>query len=215
MRFFAQHQTDPSRAGNSQGVQGVLVDQTPRVPDACVSISAIPNEATRAVYVAHADYVWRTLQRMGVGRDDRDDAFQDVFLVVQRRIGSFRAGDPLKPWLFTICHNVVNHRRRSDERTRRRLARFEVDPPARGDVIRTPEEAAMAGEAVLLVEAFLAELDSDRRWIFHLAEIEGLTAPEIAAALDTNVNTVYTRLRAARAAFASFLSQRGAGEVAS
>jgi RNA polymerase sigma-70 factor, ECF subfamily len=46
--------------------------------------------------------------------------------------------------------------------------------------------------------------------VFVLAEIEGMTAPEIAAALHINVNTVYSRLRAARLRLEQELDGHGA-----
>jgi RNA polymerase sigma-70 factor (ECF subfamily) len=45
--------------------------------------------------------------------------------------------------------------------------------------------------------------------VFHLSEVEGMTAPEIAASLEVNVNTVYGRLRLARQQFEAFLARRG------
>jgi RNA polymerase sigma-70 factor (ECF subfamily) len=41
-------------------------------------------------------------------------------------------------------------------------------------------------------------LDEAKREVFVLAELEELSAPEIAQALGINLNTVYSRLRAAR-----------------
>ena len=37
--------------------------------------------------------------------------------------------------------------------------------------------------------------------VFVLVELEGMSAPEVADALELNVNTVYSRLRKARAEF--------------
>lgn len=48
---------------------------------------------------------------------------------------------------------------------------------------------------------FLAELDPKQAEVFYLAEVEGLTAPEIAAALEIKLNTVYARLRLSRERF--------------
>ena len=44
----------------------------------------------------------------------------------------------------------------------------------------------------------LDQLDDDKRAVYVLAELEGMTAVEIAEGLGTNVNTIYTRLRVAR-----------------
>jgi RNA polymerase sigma-70 factor (ECF subfamily) len=47
----------------------------------------------------------------------------------------------------------------------------------------------------------LDQLSPDQRDVFVLAELEQLTAPEIAVATSTPLNTVYSRLRLARARF--------------
>ncbi len=49
--------------------------------------------------------------------------------------------------------------------------------------------------------------------VFYLSDIEGLTAPEIATALDVNLNTVYGRLRLARKRFERALALRARGET--
>src|SRR5262249_38059685 len=64
-----------------------------------------------------------------------------------------------------------------------------------------PARASELGDSVRLLHALLAELDEAKRTVFVLGELEELSAPEIAEALGENVNTVYARLRAARARF--------------
>ena len=53
-------------------------------------------------------------------------------------------------------------------------------------------------DATDLLIKLLDRLDDDRRAVFVLVELEGMTAQEVAAGLGLNVNTVYSRLRAAR-----------------
>ena len=59
------------------------------------------------------------------------------------------------------------------------------------------------------------ELDHDKRVAFVLVELEGMTAVEVAAAAGVNVNTIYTRLRAARKqlreAAAAYMAEEGGG----
>jgi RNA polymerase sigma-70 factor (ECF subfamily) len=61
----------------------------------------------------------------------------------------------------------------------------------------------MREEATHLVDRLLEELDDAKRAVFVLAELEQMTAPEIALALGTPLNTVYSRLRLARQEFAA------------
>jgi RNA polymerase sigma-70 factor, ECF subfamily len=58
-------------------------------------------------------------------------------------------------------------------------------------------------EAARTVNAILSTMLEEQREVFVLAELEQLSAPEIAEALDVKLNTVYSRLRLAREAFAS------------
>ncbi len=57
------------------------------------------------------------------------------------------------------------------------------------------------------MQGFLDRLDEDKRAVFVLAELEEMPAPQIAEAVGTNVNTVYSRLRAARAELGNALSR--------
>jgi RNA polymerase sigma-70 factor (ECF subfamily) len=58
--------------------------------------------------------------------------------------------------------------------------------------------------------ALLAELDEPKREVFVLAEVEEMTMPEIASALEIPLNTAYSRLRAARQAFEAALARHDA-----
>ena len=61
-----------------------------------------------------------------------------------------------------------------------------------------------------VLQKLLDELDDDRRAVFVLAELEQMSAPDIADALGVNVNTVYARLRAARRDFEQGVAREGA-----
>ncbi|WP_441290787.1 RNA polymerase sigma factor [Sorangium sp. KYC3313] len=160
-----------------------------------------------AVYDEHADFVWRNLRRLGVSEASLDDAFQDVFVVVHRRLGEFEPRSSVKAWLFAIlCRVARDHRRLV-----RRKGGLEELPGGVADRAPGPAERLEQVEALKLVDALLAELDDDKRAVLVMAEIEELSAPEIAAALDVKLNTVYSRLRAARREFELALARRGGG----
>jgi len=152
-----------------------------------------------AVYDDHVDLVWRALRRLGVPETAIEDATQDVFLVVHRRLHEFEGRSSLSTWVYGIAVGVARNLRR----TRRRRPEHPSDgiEDELVSMAPSPERGAVDSEAIALLERLLATLDPDKREVFVLAELEELTAPEIGAALGLNVNTVYTRLRAARAAF--------------
>lgn len=149
-----------------------------------------------SVYHAHFDLVWRILRRLGVPFDQLEDAAQDVFLVLHRRLPGLDPNISLRSWLFGTARRVASDFRRGLRRHARRVQAFAVvhDHPPR-------ERASERVEAVDFVQRFLERLDPDKRMVFVLADLEGFTAPEIAEALDVKLNTVYSRLRAARAEF--------------
>lgn len=55
------------------------------------------------------------------------------------------------------------------------------------------------------MQRFIDGLEPQKRDAFVLMEIQGMSAPEAAVALQANPATLYTRLRAARRELASFV----------
>ena len=51
--------------------------------------SASEDRAVTRIYQANADFVWRSLQRLGVRDADLDDVLQEVFVVVHQRLHTF------------------------------------------------------------------------------------------------------------------------------
>jgi RNA polymerase sigma-70 factor (ECF subfamily) len=66
---------------------------------------------------------------------------------------------------------------------------------------QSPDDQTAQAEGVRLLHKLLDELDDEKRAVFVLAELEQMSAPEIADAISVNLNTVYARLRAARRDF--------------
>lgn len=153
-----------------------------------------------AFYDDHVDFVWRVARRLGVSSDRLDDAVQDVFIVVHRRLAELDARVPPRAWLFRVVQNVAHEHRR---RARRGDCAPLSDDLADG--ASDPERTAERGQEIALVDRLVRALPEERRAVFVLAECEQMSAPEIAEALGTNLNTVYTRLRLARADFEAAL----------
>src|SRR5690606_41398755 len=99
----------------------------------------------------------------------------------------------MRTWLFAITMRVVQLHRRSASRHLRRVEAFAAVHAEDGG----SDPYAQRDAADLLLK-LLDQLDDDRRAVYVLTELEGMTAQEIAVGLGLNVNTVYSRLRAAR-----------------
>lgn len=160
-------------------------------------LAAAERPSFEEVYDANVDFVARALTRLGVRDANLDDAIQDAFLVVFRRLEGFAGRSRMRTWLYGIVLNVARNRRR----TARRKPEHELpDDDELPGVAGADVELARA-ENLRLLHQILDELDDDKREAFVLFELEELTAPEIAEALSLNLNTVYARVRAARHAF--------------
>jgi RNA polymerase sigma-70 factor, ECF subfamily len=156
-------------------------------------------EATfRALYDGHVDFVWRNLRRLGMPMAEVDDRTQEVFVVAHRRWDTFEdQGHGPRAWLFQIVLRVVSdarrHRRRHPEDADGGAAesRRSSPPPQLDEMARK--------EALEQLDRALSTIDVGRRAVLVLHEIEEMTAPEIASAMNLPLNTVYSRLRVARA----------------
>jgi len=154
-----------------------------------------PEPAFEDVYREYFAFVWSTLLRLGVPRPGVEDAVQDVFVVVHRRLADFEGrGAGLRSWLFTIVRRVAYRHRRGAQRADRKhraLAQVRTRP------IEMDEALDQRTAAGLLMEA-LDQLDHDKRVAIDLHVFEGLSGPQIAQMLEINVDTAYSRIKAAR-----------------
>jgi len=157
------------------------------------------------LYHRHFDFVWRSLRRLGVRSAVVEDAVQDTFIVLHRRLGDLRPDASSKAFVFAIALRVAHDYRRSDRR--KGTESLDEEPASGSDT--GPFEGTAKAEAVRVLERFLVALDEDRRAVFVSAEIEGMTAPEISEALTVPANTGYSRLRVARERFVAFLTLQG------
>ncbi|HRI06508.1 MAG TPA: RNA polymerase sigma factor [Nannocystaceae bacterium] len=144
------------------------------------------------VYNEHHDFMWRSLRRLGVDAADVEDAVHDAFLVVARRLVEFEGRSSLRTWLFAIAMRVAQSRRRDRQREVHHLERYESVAP------REAEDQWTRRDVRVTLQQLLDTLEEDQRVVFIMTELEGMTAPEIAAVLDLKVPTVYSRLRLAR-----------------
>jgi RNA polymerase sigma-70 factor (ECF subfamily) len=159
-----------------------------------------------ALYASHADFVVRISRQLGARARDIEDIVHDVFLVVHRRLADYDEGrGSLRAWLYGITRNIVHQHLRSAIRSEQRILGIPDPAPAPDPYERLAE--ARAGAAV---DAFLVQLHEDRRMVFSLIDLEGLSAPEVAEALAVNINTVYSRLRLARQQFNQYVRRLNA-----
>jgi len=155
---------------------------------------AVLSEEFRKLFEAEFGFVCRALRRLGVHEADLPDVAQELFVIVHRRIGDFDRTRAPRPWLFSFAVRFASNYRR--------LARHDI-VSSDAVVVAQAGGGDSGAEARDLVLRALSRLSFDRRTVIVMHDLEGFPAPDIASDLGVPLNTVYSRLRLARADFRS------------
>lgn len=139
----------------------------------------------------HGAFVWRSVRRLGVEVGEVDDVTQQVFLRARERLDEIVDGGE-RGFLFRLALGLASNERRAH---RRRREQGGFDPE---HVSAAAHGAERRLEDRQLLETLLEPLALDLRAVLVLAEVEEMSAPEIANVLDVPVGTVASRLRRAR-----------------
>jgi RNA polymerase sigma-70 factor (ECF subfamily) len=166
--------------------------------------AALPT--TAQVFAEHGPYVFRTLRYLGVPERDLPDVVQETFVVVHRKLPEFEARASVRTWLYRICRRTASDYRRKAH-VRRESLREPMD-----EIQQELTHPAAAIEARQLLLRALDTLDDDKREVFVLSEIEGMTMTEVIDVVGCPLQTAYSRLSAARKRVEEFVrgTQQGA-----
>jgi RNA polymerase sigma-70 factor (ECF subfamily) len=151
--------------------------------------------------------IYALLYRLTGDPEEARDLTQETFLKAFQSIGRFRGDADLKTWLYRIALNLARNRWRWWKR-RRRDVTLSLDAP---DALTAqplsaalpsgglnPEQSALAREREIAVTQALRSLGTPYREAVILRDIEGLSYEQVAAALETNVGTVKSRIARGR-----------------
>jgi len=154
------------------------------------------DERLRLAVTRHVDLVWRVLRRAGLGPADAEDASQDVFWVLARRLAAVPERAE-RSFLVSTALRVASDRKLS--RWHRSVSGA-LDEETRASEAPLPDEALDLRRAGAQLDAALERLEPADRAVFILVEIEQMTRAEAAVALRIPEGTVASRLRRAREA---------------
>jgi RNA polymerase sigma-70 factor (ECF subfamily) len=176
---------------------GEMTSDSPEVDPLVERCRGGDRAAWRALYEGHFDFAYRTARRLGLPDADVEDAVQEAFEVAFHRLGHFQAGR-FSTWLYRIVANLVSARLR-----RRRVRDFFGQFLSAGADDEGPshEGRVEARRTLTEVQAILRTLPREKREVFALHEIEGLTHEQIAELVGAKIETVRTRLFYARREF--------------
>lgn len=159
-----------------------------------------------AIYHQYFGFVWSSARRLGVGMEAMDDVVQDVFVVVHSRLHTLRDPDALRSWLYGIVRRTVSDYRRANKIKGDALSLLSPDQIAAATE-PSPLDRSEQNAQLELLSTLLSRLSEPKREVFILVELEQMTVPEVAEALEIPVNTAYSRLRHARKEFDAALSR--------
>jgi RNA polymerase sigma-70 factor (ECF subfamily) len=163
-----------------------------------------------AIYNQYFAFVWSSTRRLGVSPPTTDDVVQEIFMVIHSKLHTLRQAHSLRSWVYGIVRRTVSHHHRSQRTKAATGAAYALEADAFQPMAPTPLDVTTQNDQVKLLWHLLEKLDPTKREVFILAELEEMTAPEIADALEIPLNTAYSRLRAARQAFEEALGRQNA-----
>lgn len=159
-----------------------------------------------AVYREYFDFVWSCTRRLGIEPAAMDDVVQEIFIVIHSKLHTLERPEALRSWVYGIVRRTVSTHRRAGRARAAAGITIGVDIEVES-LAPTPFEQTEKNAELELLSRMLATLDEPKREVFALVELEELTVPEAAEALEIPLNTAYSRLRAARQAFEAALAR--------
>ncbi len=122
--------------------------------------------------------------------EEAEEVVQETFMRVFRHAGRFDGARPFKPWLYQIAVNAM----RTHGGRRARQAVSDAGLAAATDRSQQPIATVAATEDAAAVAAAIAELPTEQRMVFILANYQGLDYPAVAQILGIPLGTVKSRM---------------------
>lgn len=153
--------------------------------------------------------VWRVARRCGVHQSELDDVIQEVFLVVARKLCAIDTSAERAFVAAVTVRVAANWRRAERRRAEAPMGWLEnlasVEAPGYGPAERR--------QGLALLQQSLDHMTEAQRQVFILAELEEMTALEIASTLNLEEAAVVSRLRRSREVFRRFCENQQRGDA--
>ncbi len=150
----------------------------------------------------HGPLVLRVALRMLRRREDAEDVFQAVFMVLARRAASRWEGTTIAGWLHGVTVRVCLNQRKMERRRRQRMEELASSVKERND---------MDGPDAMrwMIDEQLADLPQRFREVIVLCDLEGMAQQEVAKQLALPLGTVSSRLARGREQLRKRLARQG------
>jgi len=156
-----------------------------------------------ALIALYGDRVYRLATRITGNRPDAEEVVQDAFLIVVRKIDTFRGDSAFGSWLYRIVSNAAYGRRRAQASVEIPLEVPTFDEHGRHvsvfrDWSASVDDPAVQKELRDVLTSAIDELPAHYRAAFVLRDVEGLSTAEVAGSLGIPAQTAKTRAHRAR-----------------
>jgi RNA polymerase sigma-70 factor (ECF subfamily) len=168
-------------------------------------------EAFEALYQAHKKRVYSLCLRMIGNTAEAEELTQEVFLLLFRKIHTFRGDSAFSTWLHRLAVNIVlmhMRKKRVSEMPLEETSREgEFDAPPRQ--FGTSDLALMGSIDRLNIQRAVAQLPHGYKQIFVLHDVQGYEHHEIAELLDVSIGNSKSQLHKARMRLRKLLHETG------
>lgn len=158
-------------------------------------------EAFSKVVDTYQNRVFGFVRRMVANSDEAADVTQEVFIRAFQSFDRFDHRSSVRTWLFRIAHNLCIDRSRKAKRSVAEVGLVDTEHGEELEVFDDrwqPDQMAMDGELMEVVEASILSMSEKLRSVLLLHDREDMAYDEIADLLGLPVGTVKSRLFLAR-----------------
>jgi RNA polymerase sigma-70 factor, ECF subfamily len=150
------------------------------------------------IYRTYFSFVWSCTRRFGISESELEDVVQEIFVVIHARLHTLERSEALRSWIYGIVRRTAGTYHRAKRARVAHVEAFRFEPELTYPHMPSPLDLAEQSDQTRLLWSLIEQLDPPKREAFVLAELDDMTAPEIAAATNVPLNTVYSRIRVAR-----------------
>jgi RNA polymerase sigma-70 factor, ECF subfamily len=188
----------------------VSVAPVPRVDADAELVEALrreePDAADRLVE-RYGDRVYRLAMRITGLNEDAEEAAQDALWTAARKIQMFKGESAFGSWIYRITANAAYQKLRTRRQKSAEIAMDDVLPSLDGDGrhfepmddwSNRVDEQALQGELRRVLQEAIDGLPADYRTALVLHDVEGLSNPDIAEALNISLPAVKSRVHRSR-----------------
>ena len=164
-------------------------------------------EAAERLVERFGDRVYRLAMRITGLNEDAEEAAQDALWTVARKIHMFKGESAFGSWIYRITANAAYQKLRTRRQKASEIALDDVLPSLDGDGhhfepmddwSNRVDEKALQGELREVLTTAIDALPPDYRTALVLHDVEGVSNPDIAEALNISLPAVKSRVHRSR-----------------